>query len=691
MRDDDLREHEEFAPERKQLIDASELKSKALIWIFFRIPVTAVLLFAIGFGIGAIVPDWTAINTAIVLPLIICGIEYWYWITQAIDASNVPKQIDSKLQRDVDQKFEGKLREVVKVSESHEFEMKAGDIELGTAQMKGFEAFQQELRDANDTGLDDFFHYPLRLRREERNRHLYVIGKTRMGKTTMLANMCADDIKSGQGVCFIDPHGDAAQELLNMVPEERLGDVIYFDPTQMIGTPAFNPLSLQFPPAKLTEDVISVFQMLVGDSWGPRMEHMLRYAVLTLITSPDPHTIRDIRTLFIDEARRNRIIEKVVNPSIREFWESEYPLLPSNAVNPILNKLSSFLAPTSDLERVFSNPVNELDFTAILNDSKILIVNLSKGILGDESARLLGGMIVTGIQQAGLGRATMPIEARKDFFLYVDEFQNFTVASFPTILAESAKYRLNLILAHQNLAQVSTHMQRSIFGNCGTMIAYQISSQDASLIGREMNRSDISVRHREQSDSMTVDTFVREMRMTIQTEMNSPDYGLSRSAQLELDHHRDQADLAETEKQIESTTFQRTKILTDRKNYLDRAQTLLEDQDPSISALAELFTDYVFESSAFPTTEDFVNLPPYEAIVKHGFENEVSHIRATPPYPPLGSRDRLTKLLAETYTTKPLIELVPELTQTAHAEKTQSPIAEATDIEIQGPSKPVGS
>lgn len=321
-----------------------------------------------------------------------------------------------------------------------------------------------------------------------RNRHLYLLGKTRTGKTTLLKRLVIQDMEKGHGVAYIDPHGDAAQELLGNVPQSRINDVIYFDPTSR-HSPNFNPLQLPYPPPKLTEDMISVFKMFFSDSWGFRLEHLLRYGLLTLLADSEPHTLRDLRSLYLSPNTRQNIIKNLTNESLLEFWEQEYPTIPQTAAHPIINKLSAFLAPMSDLERIFSTPQNDLDFSAILNQQKILIVNLAKGTLGDEPSRLLGGCITTGIQQAALARALLPPEERKDFYFYVDEFQNFTVASFETILSESAKYRLNLTLANQNLGQLSSSLQRAIFGNIATLVSFQISSDDAPYLRKEMHRS----------------------------------------------------------------------------------------------------------------------------------------------------------------------------------------------------------
>jgi len=625
------------------------------------------------------------------------------WLLYFLSNLGVKKQITAEHQKSVQKNWDARLEELSRIRKQADFDLEKGDLYLGQSPIDGFDSereqmrlgFKKEVADATDADIqenvDYMFSKALNLTRNERNRHLYIIGKTRMGKTTLMQQMAYQDIIRGQGVCFIDPHGDASQELLDLIPEERQDDVIYFDPTKVHGVPSFNPFALSFPPAKLTEDIVSVFHLLVGEqSWGPRMEHLLRYGVLTLVTSTESHTLRDLRSLYIDENKRDKILETVSNPSIREFWEVEYAQIPSNAVNPILNKLSAFLSPTSDLERIFSNPANDIDFTEILNGRKIFIVNLAKGILGDEPSRLLGGLIVTGLQQATLGRANIPEEKRTDFYLYVDEFQNFTVASFPTILAESAKYRLNLTLAHQNLAQISTSMQRSIFGNCGTMIAFQVSAQDGALLSREMSGVDTLVRKRDESDQMTVHGFCTRMIDQLDFASDQINLGLGTSARQELEHTRAELDIAETPRQFVQASHKRDSIVESRYEYLARARRLLNDPQPNVSALVEMFPDYVFETTDYPSTEDFTDLPKFTAICKRGFANEIITFSASEPEAPIGSRDIVLKLLEQKYLPAPEPVLtIPQSTDKTYAETATSEIDDATEIE--GAYKPMDS
>jgi hypothetical protein len=510
-----------------------------------------------------------------------------------------------------------------------------------TANVQEAEGTSGSVADASDTVLGRVVDEGqetgkvLCLSPELRNRHIYMIGKTRMGKTTLLKSIVQQDMRRGDGVCFLDPHGDAAEELLGLIPPDRIGDVLYFDPTRK-DAPAFNPLALPFSPPKLTEDVISVFGMLLGDSWGPRMEHLLRFGVLTLLVDSTPRTLRDLRRLYLDEDFREEVLANVENEQIREFWESEYPMMPKGAASPILNKLSAFLAPMSDLDRVFSQNENSLDFSEILSERKILIVNLAKGKLGEEPARLLGGLLVTGLQQAALARTAIAPEERWPFALTVDEFQNFTVASFESILAESAKYRVNLTLANQNLGQLSSSLERAIFGNCGTVVAFQVSADDASRLQREMHRSRIVVRRRESQEFQPVEEFLAERREILREALQDKYLGM---------------DAAERRKQreMEKLAYHGTgsmagavvgglaigRMKSNRRAEIERMLATLESDDPlDVRTVAELFPDFEVRELSFPAASDLTGIPPRHAFCRVGQSDLVVVIRCLPSMEP---------------------------------------------------------
>ncbi|HEV8712944.1 MAG TPA: hypothetical protein VGX03_08965 [Candidatus Binatia bacterium] len=315
----------------------------------------------------------------------------------------------------------------------------------------------------------DSVNEPLILPQEIREQHLYLIGKSDAGKTALVKNLILRDIENGRGVAFIDPHGDAASDLLANIPTGRMQDVISFDPTWPL-TPVCNVFRLPYPAPGLSEDIIAALQMFFGDAWEPWLEPLLRFSVLTLLTHPAPHALKDLHTLLRHPGWREQIISNHPDESVRKFWREEFRTF-EGAADSILDKLATLLLPGSPLVRHFSQRENDLDFSRIINEQKILICNLSQGTLGDAPAYLLGGLLATGIQQAALARADMPARERKDFFLYADEFQHYTVASFSSVLAEARTYRLFLILANRHLGQLPSALEHAVCGNVATLVS----------------------------------------------------------------------------------------------------------------------------------------------------------------------------------------------------------------------------
>jgi len=472
------------------------------------------------------------------------------------------------------------------------------------------------------------------LDQEMRNRHAYVVGKTRTGKTTFLKQLFSQDMEHQQGCCFMDPHGDAAEELLGLVPEHRIGDVIYFDPTQR-DAPHFNPLALPYDPTKLTEDLVSVFHMLMGDSWGPRMEHLLRFSILTLLKDEhQQHTLRDLRRLLLDESVRDETLAGVTDPDIHEFWNHDYTTMPASAAAPILNRLSALLAPGSDLQRVFSAPDNQIDFSRIMDEGRILVLNLSKGKLGEHPAFLLGALFVASIQQAALARATTPAALRRDFYLYVDEFQNFTVSSFDSILSESAKYRLNLTLANQTLGQVPAQLRQLIFGNVGTVVAFQVSDQDAGVLGREMRASSLTVRRKTEAATVPIRSFIDE-QSTLFTEALVDRYsGMPRDERRDF-RQKERTALREDRLREQWRASNRLdQELRERKQKVEETLHQLQQHPVNVDALKRLFPDYAFEESRFPTNDDLTNLPQHHSYCRIGQASNVIALASRMPARP---------------------------------------------------------
>lgn len=327
------------------------------------------------------------------------------------------------------------------------------------------------------------------LKRTDRRRHMYVIGKTGTGKSTMLANLAINDIKNGEGLCVIDPHGDLVETLLDYIPSKRINDVVYFDPGDTERTIKLNLFEGENVQHRelIASGIIAIFHKLYAYSWGPRLEYILRNALLTLLQSQNAK-MSDIIELLTNEKFRDRIIDKMDDPILKSFWVSEFskmqPKQMTEAIAPILNKIGQFV--TSPIIRnVVNTTKSSFSIEQIMNEGKILLVNLSQGKLGEDNATLLGAMLITKIQLAAMARVYIPEEERRDFFLYVDEFQNFATESFTKILSEARKYRLNLTLANQYIAQIPEEVQKAIFGNCGTMASFIMGSDDAVVFARE--------------------------------------------------------------------------------------------------------------------------------------------------------------------------------------------------------------
>ena len=319
--------------------------------------------------------------------------------------------------------------------------------------------------------------------------HIYCIGKTGVGKSTLLLNMAISDIQNGHGLCVIDPHGDLSEIILKYIPQERIDDVIYFNPGDTDFPIAFNPLHAIHPNHHhlVTSGLIATFKKIWADSWGPRLEYILRFTLLTLLEYPHA-TLLDIQPLLTDYTFRNKVLSYCTNPHIHSFWHDEFdkypPTLKSEAISPILNKTGLFLS-SIPLRNILGQRTKGFIMQQVLDQGKILICNLSKGQIGEDASALLGSILVTSIQLAALYRATIPEEERKPFYLYVDEMQSFVSLSFADMLAEARKYKLSLFLTHQYMEQLHEKIRSAIFGNVGTLIAFRVGSTDAEYLSKE--------------------------------------------------------------------------------------------------------------------------------------------------------------------------------------------------------------
>lgn len=327
------------------------------------------------------------------------------------------------------------------------------------------------------------------IKRADRRAHMYIIGKTGTGKSTLIANLARQDLLNGEGFALLDPHGDLIEQVLCSVPEERKPDLIYFNVPDIARPLAFNPLEAPAPHLRplVASGLISIFKKLWEEFWGPRMEYILRNALLALLDLPGT-TLLDVPRLLDDPDFRRHVLSYVRNDQVRRFWIREYQTYPvrfrAEAIAPIQNKVGEFLV-NPILRRIVGQPKSALDLRQVMDQGKILLVNLSKGKIGEDTAALLGGMLVTKIGLAALSRTEMPEQERRDFYLYVDEFPSFTTTSFAGMLAEMRKYRVGLILAHQYLTQVDEPIRDAILGNSGTVISFRIGLTDAELLERE--------------------------------------------------------------------------------------------------------------------------------------------------------------------------------------------------------------
>jgi len=324
---------------------------------------------------------------------------------------------------------------------------------------------------------------------KDRRRHMWTIGKTGTGKSTLIANMAIDDLKKGRGLAVIDPHGDLCDIILNYVPRSRINDVIYFNPADKDYPIVINPLEVtnKEEAELIVSGIVSIFNKIFGFSWGPRLEYILRNTLLTLAEVPDA-TLKDVPLLLTNRSFRSRVVPKISDDILKSFWEDEFenmpPSLQKEAISPILNKVGQFV--TSPLIRtVIGSPKSTISLDDVMNQGKILIANLSQGRLGEDNAALLGAMLITKLQLAAMHRVDMPEEQRRDFYLYVDEFQNFATGSFIKIMSEARKYRLDIMLANQYMAQIPEEVQKAILGNAGSIVSFGVGASDASIFFKE--------------------------------------------------------------------------------------------------------------------------------------------------------------------------------------------------------------
>ncbi len=355
------------------------------------------------------------------------------------------------------------------------------------------------------------------IKAKDRLRHVYIVGKTGSGKSSMIENMAIEDIRKGAGIAVLDPHGDAIDMILDYIPKNRINDVCYFNPADPDYAYPLNILEVTNDSQKelVVSGIIGIYYKLYANSWGPRMEHILRNVLFTLIHA-DNATLPDIVKILQNKSYRNRVLEKINDPIIHQFWDKEFDSMSENfkseAISPILNKVGQFIT-SPMIRKVIAYPKSKVRIQEIMDNKKIFLCDLSQGKLGEDNAALLGAMLITQIQVCAMNRAFVSEDERVPFYLYVDEFQNFATKSFTKILSEARKYKLGLTLANQYITQIDEEVIGAILGNVGNIMTFNVGAKDADILYREFG-SEI-----ESEDLTTLNKFQLLTRITVDNAM----------------------------------------------------------------------------------------------------------------------------------------------------------------------------
>jgi len=327
------------------------------------------------------------------------------------------------------------------------------------------------------------------IKRIDRRRHMYIIGKSGVGKSKLQELMIRQDIAYGHGVCIIDPHGELIDDILNFIPKERIGDVCIIDPGDIDYPSSFNPLSNIDSSFKhqLTQGLIEVLRKQFGANWTPRLEHVFRFTVLALLDYPHA-TMRGMISILTDRNYRQKVVEYIQDDMVKRFWAIEFAdwseKFDTDAIIPLVNKLGQFLSDPM-LRNIFGQKENKINIEQLMNEQKILLINLSKGKIGEENSSFFGAMFLTKIKQAGMARAKLDPKDRNDFYLYVDEFQNIVTDTFENILSEARKYGINIVVAHQYVGQLLPKVQQAVLGNTGAIVLFRVGGDDATKLKSE--------------------------------------------------------------------------------------------------------------------------------------------------------------------------------------------------------------
>ena len=332
--------------------------------------------------------------------------------------------------------------------------------------------------------------YIFGIKRDDRKRHVYAVGKSGVGKSKLLELLIRQDIAYGYGLCLIDPHGDLIENILGFIPEERVEDVVLIDPSDSEWPVSFNPFQKvpQDLKHQMAQEFIEVMKKQFGANWTPRLEHVFRFTVLAMLDYPEA-TMRGMVSMLTDRPYRQKVIEYITDDMVKRFFAVEFAdwseRFDTDAIIPLVNKLGQFLSMPM-LRNIFAQKENKIDFEEILNNEKILLINLSKGKLGEENSSFFGSMFITKIKQAGMTRAKIPEEQRRSFYLYIDEFHNLVTNSFVNLFSEARKYALNLTVAHQYTAQLLPEVLATVLGNIATFIIFRVGADDAIRLEAEM-------------------------------------------------------------------------------------------------------------------------------------------------------------------------------------------------------------
>jgi len=348
-----------------------------------------------------------------------------------------------------------------------------------------------EKSETNFFGLTNFRNERKKfgIKTDDRRRHFYCIGKTGMGKSNMMENMAIQDIQEGRGVAYVDPHGEGAEKLLDFIPAKRINDVVFFNPADLDYPIAFNVMErVDFRYRHLIAGgLMGVFKKVWPDVWSARMEYILNNAILALLEYPDA-TLLGINRMLADPEYREKVVSKIKDPIVKAFWVIEYARYnqryETEATAAIQNKVGQFIS-NPLIRNLIGQVKSTIDMRDIMDKEKIFIMDLSKGRIGEDNSRLMGALLITRLQLAAMSRVDIPEEHRKDFYLYVDEFQNFATESFANILSEARKYRLNITLGHQYITQMEEEVRDAVFGNVGTLAVFRIGAEDAEFLERE--------------------------------------------------------------------------------------------------------------------------------------------------------------------------------------------------------------